>query len=310
MDNWKLKTPVVFIIFNRPDTTLRVFEIIRQVQPPQLFVIADSFRTDKPGEAEKCAAARAIVEQVDWECEVLNNYSDKNLGCQRRVSSGLDWVFNHVEEAIILEDDCLPHPTFFRYCEELLAHYRHDRRIMSIAGVNFQRGQQRTEYSYYFSQFHDCWGWATWRRAWQYFDFEMKLWPSIKNSGMLKNKLSTSRSFEYWTHKFQSTYSGDINSWFYRWLFSCWVQSGLGIFPNLNLVSNIGFGKEATHTIGNSPYSNMPTEIINFPLKHPSFILQNVEADKFTQKTRFNTSILNRVTAKIQREVETHLQKK
>ncbi|OWY69554.1 hemolytic protein HlpA-like protein [cyanobacterium TDX16] len=301
MSNWQLKTPVVFIIFNRPDTTAKVFEAIRQVKPLQLFVIADGSRDDKPGEAEKCAAARAIIEQVDWKCEVIKNYSDINMGCQYRVSSGLNWVFSNIEEAIILEDDCLPHPTFFQYCEELLEYYRYDRRIMSIAGVNFQAGQQRTEYSYYVSLYHDCWGWATWKRAWQYFDFDMKLWQTIENSGILTDKLSSFQAAKYWNHTFHSTYNGRINSWFFRWLFSCWIQSGLGIFPNVNLISNIGFGRAATHTTSHSPYSNMKIGEIQFPLKHPPYVLQNSDADKFTQKTRFNTPIWSRAMARLQK---------
>ena len=265
--------------------------------------------------AYACATARhaatesrsgTAVHQHSWSsssrlAEVFKNYSDINLGCQMRVSSGLKWVFSHVEETIILEDDCLPHPSFFRYCEELLTKYKCDYRIMSIAGVNFQQGQQETEYSYYFSQFHDCWGWATWKRAWQHFDFEMKLWSKIKNSGLLKDKLFDRRMFKHWDYEFSSTYNGRINSWYYRWLFSCWMQSGLGIFPSVNLVSNIGFSKDATHTIIKRSYSDLPTEAIDFPIKHPPFILRDIEADKLTQRTRFNTPISIRLQAKLQK---------
>ncbi len=141
MAEWQLKTPVVFIIFKRPDTTERVFEVIRQTKPTKLLVVADGARTDRPGEADKCAAVRAIIECVDWDCKVLKNYSEINLGCGKRVSSGLDWVFDNVEEAIILEDDCLPHPTFFRFCEELLERYRYDTRVSSISAQNVQLGR-------------------------------------------------------------------------------------------------------------------------------------------------------------------------
>jgi hypothetical protein len=165
MIQWHVNTPIAFFIFNRPDTTARVFEAIRQAQPSKLLVVADGPRSTRPGEAEKCAATRAIIDQVDWECEVLTNYSDVNLGCRHRVSSGLDWVFEQVEEAIILEDDCLPHPTFFRFCEELLEWYRHDHRIVAISGDNFQNGHQSGEFSYYFSRYVHIWGWATWRRG-------------------------------------------------------------------------------------------------------------------------------------------------
>ena len=197
MSDRQLKTPVAFIIFKRPEETQRVFAEIRKVKPPKLLVVADGPRPDKPGEDRQCAAARAIIEQVDWECEVLQNYADRNLGCRLRVSSGLDWVFDTVEEAIIIEDDCLPHPTFFRFAEELLERYRDDSRIMSISGQNVQFGRKRTDYSYYFSRYNHCWSWASWRRAWQYYDVEMKIWPKIRDSSFLKNILVDSRAINY-----------------------------------------------------------------------------------------------------------------
>jgi len=291
----QMRTPVTFLIFNRPDTTERVFEAIRQARPPKLLVVADGPRADRPGEAEKCAAARAIIERVDWECEVLTNYSDVNLGCKLRVSSGLSWVFDTVEEAIILEDDCLPHPTFFRFCEELLDRYRHDERIMAISGNNFQFGRRRTEYSYYFSRYNHCWGWASWRRAWQQYDIEMKLWPTIREGNWLRDILDDEQAVKYWQAIFQSTYDGVINSWAYRWTFSCWVQGGLSVIPAGNLVSNIGFNVEATHTTSNSKLANMLLEAMKFSLLHPSFIIRDVSADNFTQNTVFRLSTLTRI---------------
>lgn len=161
MYDFQLKTPVAFLIFNRPDTTRRVFAEIAKARPPKLLVVADGPRADHPDDVEKCAAVRAIIDGIDWDCKVLTNYSDINLGCKRRVSSGLDWVFDTVEEAIILEDDCLPHPAFFRFCEEMLNKYRDDKRIAMISGDNFQFGRKRTEYSYYFSRYPHIWGWAS-----------------------------------------------------------------------------------------------------------------------------------------------------
>lgn len=288
------------MIFKRPDTTEEVFEAIRQARPPKLLVVADGPRADRPAEAEKCAAARKIIERVDWDCDVLKNYAQINLGCAKRVASGLDWVFEQVEEAIILEDDCLPHPSFFRFCEELLEYYRGDRRIMSIAGTNFQFGTKVTDYSYYHSCYHDCWGWATWKRAWQYFDFEMKLWSELGDSNFLSDKLVTSKAAKYWAKYFQITYEGNKDSWFYRWLFSCWVQSGLAVVPNANLVSNIGFSKDGTHTLEDSPFANLQVESMQFPLIHPSFIIQNKQADRLNQKNRFDieTDLMIRIQKK------------
>ncbi len=283
-----MKTPVVFLVFNRPDTTQRVFETIRQARPPKLLVVADGPRPDHPDDPEKCAAVRAIIDTVDWDCEVLKNYSETNLGCKTRVSSGLDWVFEEVAEAIILEDDCLPDLTFFPFCEELLDRYRDDKRIMVISGDNFQFGRKRTEYSYYFSIYNHCWGWATWRRAWQYYDVEMKLWGEIKNGNWLYDILQDYWAVKYWSQQFEKTYQLKINSWAYRWTLSCWLQSGLTILPNTNLVSNIGFDLESTHTRNKSSlYSNLQTKSLQFPLTHPLFIICDKKADAFTQRKKF-----------------------
>jgi hypothetical protein len=290
MLDYQLKTPVAFIIFKRQDVTERGFEVIRQVKPRKLLIIADGPRVDRPGEAEECAATRAVIERVDWDCEVLKNYSEINLGCAKRVSSGLDWVFDKVEEAIILEDDCVPHPTFFRFCEELLDHYRDDERIMVIAGNNFQFGHKKIENSYYFSRYNHCWGWASWRRAWQHYDFAMKLWSEVRDKGLLKDLLLDSQAVDYWTKIFQATYDGQIDSWAFRWTLACWVQSGLTILPKVNLVSNIGYGQGATNTTTSNKFDNMPVEAMNFPLQHPPFMLRDVKADAFTQKNNFSFS--------------------
>jgi predicted O-linked N-acetylglucosamine transferase (SPINDLY family) len=291
MAEWQLQAPVCLIIFKRPDTTEKVFEVIRQVKPSKLLVIADGPRAERLGEAEKCAATRAIIDRVDWKCEVLKNYSDVNLGLKRRVSSGLDWIFNTVEEAIILEDDCLPHPTFFRFCEELLNFYRNDKRVMLIAGTNFQFGLKRTQYSYYFSRYIDCWGWATWKRAWQHYDFEMKSLPEILNNNWLLDILQDPQEAEGWARIFKATYEGQIDSWAYRWKFACWIQSGLTILPNVNLVSNIGFNAEAVHTKDSrSPFANTVVEAMNFPLHHPSFVIRDDQADEFTKQVMFGSN--------------------
>lgn len=292
MADWQLNTPVVLIIFNRPDTTAKVFEAIRQAKPSQLLVIADGPRPEKPGEAEKCAATRAIIDRIDWDCEVLKNYSEINLGCQQRVSSGLDWVFQTVETAIILEDDCLPHPTFFRFCAELLAKYRDEPRVMAISGDNFQCGQNsETDKSYYFSHYPHCWGWATWRRAWQHYDVKMKQWPEVRQTDWLQNILPDIHAVKYWSNIFEKVYSAGLNSWAYAWTFTCWRHRGLTILPNVNLVSNIGFGAEASHTKDvNSIFANMPVNEINFPLVHPTAIARNILADDFTEKIVFSGS--------------------
>jgi hypothetical protein len=296
-----VKTPVVFIIFNRPDTTAKVFASIRQAQPPKLLVIADGPRPDRLGEAQKCHETREIIKQVDWDCEVLTNYADTNLGCRDRVSSGLDWVFDRVEAAIILEDDCLPDPSFFPFCEEMLEKYRDDERIVVVAGSNFQFGRKRTEYSYYYSRYNHCWGWASWKRSWQNYDRNMIAWEEIREGNWLNAMLDDARSVNCWRKIFQDTYDKKNNSWAYRWTFSCWIQSGLTVLPHVNLVANIGFGHDATHTKkSTNKLSNMPTADIGFPLKHPPFVIRDRLADRFTQENIFATPrIVQRILKKI-----------
>lgn len=300
-----LKTPIAFLIFNRPDTTLKVFTEIEKVRPTNLLVVGDGPRSSMPSEDEKCAATRAIIDQVSWDCEVITNYSDVNLGCKKRISSGLDWVFNIVEEAIILEDDCLPHPTFFRYCEELLEYYRDDQRVMHISGDNFQHGRKRTKDSYYFSHYTHVWGWASWRRAWQNYDVDMKLWQSVKAGNWLADILKDKESISYWENIFQSAYEGKIDTWDYQWLFACWLQNAFSILPNVNLVSNIGFGLDATHTKGKSELANLPVEAMDFPLQHPLFTLRDTQADELTRKGQFVTSLLGRVKKQVKQILPT-----
>ena len=278
-------TPVIFLIFRRPNLTARVFEAIRQAQPAKLLVVADGPRYK--ADVELCQQARAIVEQVDWECEVLRNYSEANLGCRKRVSSGLDWAFRHVEQAIILEDDCLPHPSFFYYCEALLDRYREDRRVMVISGNNFQDGQQRTNDSYYFSKYNHCWGWATWRSAWEHWEFDAQRWIDFRNAGLMHSVCNDPCEAKYWTDAFDKLFfEKTLDIWDYAWTFACWSQSGLTVLPSVNLVSNIGFGSEATHTFGNSIYSNMPTHEI-IPINHPLFVVRHQEADDYTFNHHF-----------------------
>ncbi|MGK7931024.1 MAG: glycosyltransferase family 2 protein [Microcystaceae cyanobacterium] len=294
------QAPVVLIIFNRPHTTQKVFEVIQKVQPSQLFVIADGPRKDKLDEPSKCRETRKIIEQIDWDCEVFKNYSDINLGCRDRVSSGLDWVFSHVNEAIILEDDCVPHLSFFRFCGELLDYYYDDQRIMMISGDNFQFGKSRTKYSYYFSRYPHTWGWATWKRAWKHYDNNMSLWPEVRKSNWLNTMVEDRKSATYWYNAFESTYKGDQTVWDYRWHLACWLQNGLTILPNVNLVSNIGFGEDATHTTGtNKRQNNLSVSEMIFPINHPPMVIRNYEADHYSQYTIFQRRLIDRIKFKL-----------
>ena len=280
MSQFKLTTPVAFVIFNRPDKAIKVFEQIRLAKPPKLLVIADGPRENKPGEVEKCQQCRDIIEKVDWDCEVLTNYSDINLGCRERPASGFEWVFSQVEEAIILEDDCVPNPTFFRFCQEMLEKFRDDDRILSIGGTNLQKGWKRNEDSYYFSRFPCSWGWASWSRSWRSFDVDIKLWPRVREERFLKDIFGRNKYVDFWKNVFQSIYIGELKScWDYQWCFASFMQNKLNIIPNVNLVSNIGSGEDATHT-SEGVYLNLDRFPMMFPLKHPEIYACNMQADE------------------------------
>lgn len=294
MADFKFDTPIAFLVFNRPEATARVFNAIRAVRPPKLLVVADGPRQDRPGESDACGQVRAIIDGVDWPCEVLKNYSDRNLGCKRRISSGLDWVFQNVEEAIILEDDCLPDPSFFRFCQELLEKYRHDDRVMMISGDNFQFDRTLPDYSYYYSRYYHIWGWASWRRAWRFYDVDMKLWPQVRDGSLFRLLFDSAAELRHWHTMFDRVHRGEINTWDYQWAFSGWIQNGLTILPSVNLVSNIGFGTAATHVGSESRFADMAAHPMDFPLRHPPYVMRDREADAHTHKITLADAALAR----------------
>ncbi len=273
-------TPIAFIAFNRPDHTRMSFSRIREQRPRQLFLIADGPRAGHPTDAERCAEVRRIIEAVDWPCDVRRDYSSTNLGSKSRVSSGLDWVFSQRDRAIVLEDDCVPHPDFFTFCEALLDRYADDSRVAVITGGNYQQGNRRGDASYYFSRYNHVWGWATWRRAWDLYDGDMSFWPEFKESGEWERLFPDPLERRYWTRVFDR--AGQIDAWGYPWTASVWHHGGLTATPNVNLVSNIGFGPGAVHTTdASSPLAAMPVEPLG-PLVFPSDVIRDAEADRYT----------------------------
>ncbi|MDB9395286.1 hemolytic protein HlpA [Microcystis aeruginosa] len=312
MNDFQLTTPVAFLIFNRPDTTARVFEAIRQAKPPKLLVVADGPRADRPDDLEKCKAARAIIEGVDWDCEVLKNYSDVNLGCGRRPATGITWVFEQVEEAIILEDDILPNLAFFQFCDILLEKYRDDKRVMMISGENWLGEWKSNIQSYHFSCYGDMWGWASWRRAWQYFDYDMKLWVESEVRERIRDVLAGDEQFRIREKIFWEAYheKDTINAWSYQWSFARLLYSGLSIIPSVNLILNIGFGKDATHTFDASVIDNSRCQYeMNFPLKEPYGLAVDREYDRLYFKSAMKPSknylkrIINKLRENITRPV-------
>lgn len=305
MNDFNLTTPVAFIIFNRPDTTMQVFERIREVKPSNLLIIADGPRQDKPGESEKCQQCRDIIKNIDWTCNVLTNYSDVNLGTKIRVSSGLNWVFENVEKAIVLEDDCLPDLTFFPFCQELLDLYKNDEKIMAISGTNLLYGtgkmKRNNNKDYYFSRISGNWGWATWKRAWQKYDITMQSWPKNKEQKLL-TKFFEKNTVKFWENIFQKTYEEKIiTAWDYQWYYTILSNDGFCIMPHGNLIRNIGFGEGATNTFdGESEFANLKIERVNLPLNGFTEAVVNHQYDKLMNQYFYKVPTISaRIKSKI-----------
>ena len=270
------QAPVAMFIYNRPVLTARVFERIRAAMPRCLLIVADGPRAARTEDAQLCEIARKIVSSPDWSCDLLMNLADENLGCRRRLSSGLDWVFDQCSEAIILEDDCLPDSSFFTFCTRMLNRYRDDRRVMHVSGDNFQDGNRRGAGSYFFSRYSLSWGWATWKRAWRFYDVNVAAWPAASEERWLESILDDPGEVAYWTDIFEKLHRGEIDTWDYQWLFACWRQGGLSIQPNENLVTNIGAGPDATHFKGEHSTLGIPIRELG-ELRHPSAVTRDAE---------------------------------
>ncbi len=284
------EVPILFLIFNRADTARRVFAEIRKQKPKYLYVAADGPRKHIAGEKEKCEQTREIIKDIDWDCELKTLFREENLGCGKAVSGAISWFFENVSEGVILEDDCLPEPTFFRYCQEMLERYREKEKVGIISGNNFLFNKFNIEDSYYFSKIPHIWGWATWRRVWNNYDFNISKWPEYKKTGWLKNIFKKKTARYYWKNIFDDVYSGKINTvWDYQLTFLFFLNNYLAIVPKKNLISNIGFDAfYSTHTKNKkNKFSNMSTEFLSFPLIHPKVIAQNKKADEYIQTNNF-----------------------
>jgi hypothetical protein len=281
----QLNTPVVLFIFNRPAHTRKVLEVISAAAPRHFFVVADGPRPERPDDAPRCAAARAVIDSTDWKCQLVRDFCDRNLGCGRRIASGLDNVFKEVDSAILLEDDCVPDPSFFRFCAEMLERYDTDPRVRTIAGSNFLNDKVRNDWSYHFSNFHNISGWATWRRSWNRTDMSMRLWPMIRDHGWLIDMFGSQTLARFWASRLNNAFEGRINTWYYPYQLSCWLDHSVAVTPNINLVSNIGSGSDATHTM-RAPFLNRRAETMAFPLVHPPFMVPDRAADEETWRNR------------------------
>jgi hypothetical protein len=281
----RFETPVALFVFRRPDTTQKVFEAISNARPSRLLLIADGPRPDKIGEAEACRQVRDIVSHVDWPCEVSTNFADHNLGCQERMISGFNWVFSLVEEAILFEDDCLPDPSFFPFCQELLERYRGDSRIGYISGCNQAEKDTTTSASYYYSRIGSCWGWATWRSQWQRYDRHLDDWPAMRKDNTLAEVFDEPKTVAYWTKIFDMMHENRLpTAWDYQWMFTCLKNNSVAAVSSVNAICNIGYGPGATHATEPDPRNMRLAKQVQFPLKHPSSFIPSRTMDRSLQK--------------------------
>lgn len=294
-------TAVMMIVFNRPDHTRKVFEKIREVKPKRLYIGADGPRADRPDDQESTRATRAIFDEIDWDCEVKTLYRDQNLGCKTAIKTGLDWFFSQEEDGIILEDDCIPEVSFFQFAAEMLDRYRDDQRIATIAGTNCLLGTREFEDSYYFSKYLIVWGWASWRRVWNQYDFEMKTWPKFRDEGRLERVFPKARSLKHWTWLFDRTHDGTLNAYDYQFFYSQIINNRVSIVPGRNLVSNIGWGGDSTNTASKNQEMEMATFPMKFPLKHPDFIVPDEKADQYVEDYVFAKPLHRKVANKLKK---------
>lgn len=278
------ETPVLLIIFNRPHTTKLVFSAIREVKPKYLYVSADGPRENNSEDIDKCRDAREIIKQIDWQCDLKTYFRDTNLGCGLGPSDSITWFFTYVDEGIILEDDCLAHPEFFTFCSDMLSKYRNNFKILSIAGSNFQDGKQRGKGSYYFSIHNRIWGWATWKRTWDKYDYFLNYIDEKESEKIIESLFRLKSERKYWLVVFKNSKSTQTSNsaWDYQFMFLQWKIGGLTITPNTNLISNIGFGNDATHTAWGINDHNLNRKVwAIYPLRHPDKIERNYKADEY-----------------------------
>lgn len=295
-------TPILFLLFNRPDLTERVFARIRAMRPKTLYIAADGPRSDRIGEEDLCRETRAIVEIIDWPCEVRRRYQERNLGCKLGVSSAISWFFDNVESGIILEDDILPDPSFFWFAAEMLDRFRDDARIATINCASFGRPNSGTDASYFLTRYPMIWGWATWRRTWNLYDLEMNQWPASRDR--IQARFISETTAKFFDAAFDHAKAGIVDTWDYQLNLSIFLNEGFSISPVTNLVENIGFDGRATHTqVGDSPTDEFPVIPLKSPIVHLSALIPDDSADQRIEQRFFGgrRSLLERAVAKTRR---------
>ena len=289
----EMRSAVLMMVFNRPEPTRKVFEAVRAARPPRLYLAADGPRHDRSDDRHLCDQTRAIVDNVDWPCKVHRLYLQRNQGCRAACSGAVSWFFENEEEGIILEDDCLPDPSFFRLCDELLPRFRDDTRVGHIAALNPVSDCLELKASYGFTVHPFVWGWASWRRAWRHYDVTMAEWPRWRASDKLSAfTYGSEQCRRYWLRAFDATHSGCVDTWDYQWAFACWVHGLYTIVPNVNLVTNLGFARDATHTTGPAPawLERNPAKTVPWPFNHPATVCIDERLARLISRNVFGDS--------------------
>ncbi|MEM9283398.1 MAG: hypothetical protein AAGA96_16365 [Verrucomicrobiota bacterium] len=280
-----LRTPVLVIAYKRAETTRKVLEVVRRAGVTRLYIAFNAPNPENPIEAQKCHEVQALVNTIDWDCEVTAFKRQEHVNARTSISSAITWFFENVEEGIILEDDCVVSDSFFPFAKELLERYRHDERVMQIGASNFHTQEPILEESYYFSKYCYIWGWATWSRAWKHFRIDLGDIDKAELEQSLKSSFSTHAEYTYWRLMFNYVETGKIDTWDYQWMFRVWLNGGLSIVPSRNLVKNIGFGEGATNTISNkSHHRDLRSCNLTFPLVHPAVVAHDSTADQQDSK--------------------------
>ena len=295
-----LKTPVLFIVFNRLDTASLVLAAIKKAAPEKLYLAADGPRRDVAGEDERCQKVRDyLLKNIDWDCRVETLFQTENLGIQQAFKSALDWFFSANGSGIILEHDCLPNDSFFSFCAEMLERYQDNGRVMHISG-NFFQPEKIGKSDYYFSRIPHIWGWATWRRAWQKYDLEMTTYREFLKNQTLKKYFRSDRERIAWQQLFNQVYYHKSATWDFQWTYALFSNDSLAVTPNQNLVKNIGFGPLAENCRDeNDRFANRPTAELDFPLRHPAGVTPDQIADEYTTRHNFGFGLLKYSLARL-----------
>jgi hypothetical protein len=283
-----LKAPILLLAYKRPEHTAKVLESIQGANPSSLYISMDGPRPGRKGDVELCARTRALISAFNPGCEIRVQLHEQNLGCKKAVIAGLDWFFSHEEEGIVLEDDVVPVPCFYRYCEELLERYRDDERIGAICGSRFLFDDPAAGDSYFFSRLCFIWGWASWRRVWRTYDPDIKDWPQARHERRIWRATNSFRATVYWTLVLNGMYGNKNDIWGYQWQYNLWQRNQLSIIPNRHLVRNIGMGSvEGTHSRTRNRAAEIPLQSMDWPLAHPSVFLPDTDLERKLQRNYY-----------------------